>query len=341
MAAVSCRAKEAVAATQETPKSTSQVRTAPVVGVVLIAIGASFWGIDGALRARLVDASGPAWSTWTIVLYEHLILTVTVAALLWRERGQLRALDRRGWGSLLVIAWGGSALATLAFTQAFREGGNPDVVVLLQKTQPLWAMGAALFVVGERPRPAIAGFLVPAGLGTYLLSFGTLSPGDALHDPQGQAAVLALVAAALWGSATAFGRRALRQIDWRMLTAMRFALALPLLAVIAAWEGALAPPAGVPAGDWVRLPAIALIPGLAAILLYYRGLRTTPAPVATLAELAFPATALIVNYVFLGATLDGSQLLGFGLLWVTIALLHWLPVRVPAAPAPRPAASRA
>ena len=319
------------------------MRTAPVVGVALIAIGASFWGIDGALRSRLVDATGPAWSTWTIVLYEHAILTATVAILLWRERGQLRALDRWGWASLIVIAWGGSALATLAFTQAFREGGNPDVVVLLQKTQPLWAIGMALVVVRERPRPAVAGFLVPAALGTYLLSFGTLAPTDAVHDPHAQAALLALVAAALWGSATAFGRRALRQIDWRMLTAMRFALALPLLLVIAASQDALAPPAGVPAGDWVRLPAIALIPGLAAILLYYRGLRTTPAPVATLAELAFPATALIVNYVFLNATLDGSQLDGFALLWLTIALLHWLPVRMPAppAPAPQPAPSRA
>jgi drug/metabolite transporter (DMT)-like permease len=332
--------KETRAIRERTQRAT-YVRTAPAVGVLLIAIGASFWGIDGALRWRLVDTSGPAWSTWTIVLYEHAILTLAVAGLLWRGRGQLRRLDRWGWCSLIVIAWGGSAIATLAFTEAFREGGNPDVVVLLQKTQPLWAMGVALLVVAERPRPAVGAFLVPAAVGTYMLSFGTRSPADAVHDPGARAAALALLAAGLWGAATAFGRRALRQIDWQMLTAMRFALALPLLAVIAAWQGALAPPAGVPSGDWARLPAIALVPGLAAILLYYRGLRTTPAPVATLAELAFPATALLVNWYFLHATLDRAQLAGFALLWATIAMLHWLPVRVPAVPAPEPAPSRA
>jgi drug/metabolite transporter (DMT)-like permease len=74
------------------------------------------------------------------------------------------------------------------------------------------------------------------------------------------------------------------------------------------------------------------------MLLYYRGLRTTPAPVATLAELAFPATALIVNYFALGATVSGAQLLGFAILWATIAMLHRMPVRVePAAAAPQPA----
>ena len=83
---------------------------------------------------------------------------------------------------------------------------------------------------------------------------------------------------------------------------------------------------------------IALFPGLIAMLLYYRGLRTTPAPVATLAELAFPATALIVNYFALGATVSGAQLLGFAILWATIAMLHRLPVRVePGATAPQPA----
>jgi hypothetical protein len=60
-------------------------------------------------------------------------------------------------------------------------------------------------------------------------------------------------------------------------------------------------------------------------------LRVTPAPVATFAELAFPATALVVNYVFLGATIDRWQFGGLVLLWATIAVLHRAPVSVPAA----------
>jgi hypothetical protein len=65
------------------------------------------------------------------------------------------------------------------------------------------------------------------------------------------------------------------------------------------------------------------------MLLYYRGLRTTPAPVATIAELAFPATALIVNHEFLGYGLAGWNVVGFAILWVTIAVIYRVPVSVP------------
>jgi drug/metabolite transporter (DMT)-like permease len=299
------------------------VRRAPPAGVALIAGGAALWGTDAVLRQPLVDQ----WSPWTIVLYEHIVLTAIVAPILVRRWRELRYLDSAGWVSAFVVAWGGSALATLAFTTAFRYG-NPSVVILLQKTQPLWAIGAAAMVVRERPRPGLIGLLVPAAVGTYLLSFGAESPSRAFSGAAGKAALLALVAAALWGSATAFGRRALRQVDAPLLTAVRFSLALPLLLIIAAWQHAVGSPAGVPAGDWLRLPLIALGPGLVAMLLYYRGLRTTPAPVATIAELAFPATALVVNYLFLDATIDAWQVVGMVVLWATISLLHWAPVRV-------------
>jgi drug/metabolite transporter (DMT)-like permease len=302
--------------------------TAPVASIALVALGAALWGTDGAFRQPLVAA--PArWSPYTIVLYEHVILTVVVAPYLIPRWRSLRRLDRGGWLAALGVAWGGSALATLAFTTAF-EYGNPDVVVLLQKTQPLWAIAAAAVVMRERPLRKLGWFLAPALVGTYLLSFGTMAPADAFTGAQGRAAMLALVAAALWGAATAFGRRALVALEPQMVTAVRFTLALPLLAVIALYEGAAAPPAAAHASDWPRLVGLALVPGLAALLLYYRGLVHTPASVATFAELAFPATALVVNYYVLGATVSPSQLLGFGILWATIALLHRLPVSLPA-----------
>jgi len=303
--------------------------TAPVAGVALVALGAALWGTDGAFRQPLV-APVPRWSPYTIVLYEHVILTAVVAPYLIPRLRSLGRLDAGGWLAAIGVAWGGSALATLAFTTAF-EYGNPTVVVLLQKTQPLWAIAAAVIVMRERPVRMLGWFIVPALAGTYLLSFGTMSPADAFTGAQGRAAALALVAAALWGAATAFGRRTLVALEPQMVTALRFTLALPLLAVIALYEGAVAPPADAHASDWVRLAGLAMVPGLIALLLYYRGLVRTPASVATFAELAFPATALVVNYVVLDASVSASQLLGFGILWATIAALHRLPVALPAA----------
>jgi|ERR1035437_1679836 drug/metabolite transporter (DMT)-like permease len=297
---------------------------APLTGVALVAAGAAMWGSDGALRAPLVSH----WSPWTIVLYEHIILTVLVAPRLVRGAAAIARIPRRGWLAVLGVAWGGSALATLAFTFAFQYG-NPDVVILLQKTQPLWALAAAALALGERPRAWLVPVAAAALAGTYLLSFGALAPAHAFAGAQGRAALLALVAAALWGSATVLGRSALTHMEPDVLTGLRFACALPLLAVIAATQGALVPSA-VTAADWVRLVLLAVISGLVGMMLYYRGLRRTPASIATFAELAFPASALVINYLVLGATIDAVQLIGFFVLWGTIALLHWVPVRVSA-----------
>jgi drug/metabolite transporter (DMT)-like permease len=311
---------------------------APLSGVLLIAAGASLWGVDGVLRKPLTGQ----WSSWTIVLYEHAILTIAVAPILWLYRDQIRRLSPAGWLSAIAIGWGGSALATLLFTEAFAIGyANPDVVILLQKTQPLWAIGAAALIVGERPRRQLAALLVPAAVGTYLLSFGRTAPGDVIAGGHTRPVLYALGAAALWGSATAFGRRGLRELEPHVLMALRFALALPFLAVIAAPEHALLPAHAATASDLLRLLLLALGSGLIAMMLYYRGLRTTPAPIATIAELAFPATALVVNRIWLGATIDGWQMAGFAILWATIAVIYRVPVSVPrgrevAMPAPLP-----
>jgi drug/metabolite transporter (DMT)-like permease len=66
---------------------------------------------------------------------------------------------------------------------------------------------------------------------------------------------------------------------------------------------------------------IALIPGLLGLLLYYRGLSTTRASHATIAELAFPATAVALNWALLGVGVNAGQVVGFVLLWSAIYAL--------------------
>jgi drug/metabolite transporter (DMT)-like permease len=207
-------------ATAQVTRGRTLPRVAPLAGVALVASGAAMWGSDGALRAPLVSH----WSPWTIVLYEHIILTVLVAPRLVRGAAAVARIPWRAWLAVLGVAWGGSALATLAFTFAFQYG-NPDVVILLQKTQPLWALAAAALALGERPRARLFPVALAALAGTYLLSFGALDPAHAFAGAQGKAALLALVAAALWGSATVLGRAALTHMEPDVLTGLRFTCA--------------------------------------------------------------------------------------------------------------------
>jgi drug/metabolite transporter (DMT)-like permease len=119
------------------------------------------------------------------------------------------------------------------------------------------------------------------------------------------------------------------------LTGARLLLAAPLLAGIVAVQGSLG---GIGAGfaaEPGRVILLALIPGLLALLLYYRGLSGTSASYATLAELAFPATAVVLNWTFLGVGVSANQVIGFVLLWGAVFVLGYLNAK---APAPDPSA---
>ncbi len=284
--------------------------------MLLVALGAALWGTDGVLRVPLLREMSPA----AIVLGEHVILllySVPAVVLGW---GALRGLRAPGWLALLVIGWGGSALATLLFTAAF-AAGDPTVAILLQKTQPLFAILLAHIVLGERLRPAYWPLFAAAMVGAYLVSFGDLSPFSALGSDAAPGALLAVGAAALWGSSTALGRFVLRDVPFHALTGARLLLALVPLAAIALAQGAFGDLGSGLASQPGRLVLLALIPGLLGLLLYYRGLSSTRASHATLAELAFPATAVALNWALLGVGVNAGQVVGFVLLWSAIYAL--------------------
>ena len=155
--------------------------------------------------------------------------------------------------------------------------------------------------------------------GAYLVSFGFTSPAGLMrHAPP--AALLALAAAALWGGSTVLGRFALRGIPFQTLTAMRIIVALPLLAVLALDQPVPWPT--LHAGQWLSLTTLALVPGLLALMIYYRGLGRTQASLAAIAELSFPATAALLNWTILGATVSPVQIAGFVMLWTAILAIH-------------------
>jgi drug/metabolite transporter (DMT)-like permease len=262
------------------------------------------------------------------VLLEHLVLllySVPAVVLGWRF---FRGLGMAQWISLLVIGWGGSALATLLFTKAFAVG-NPTVVILLQKTQPLFAIVLAAVLLRERLGWAYWPCFAVAMIGAYLISFGNLDAFAALGSAELLAAALALGAALLWGSSTVLGRLVLKDMPFHALTGARLLLAAPLLVVIVVIQDAVGGLGSAFASEPGRVILLALIPGLLGLLLYYRGLTGTRASYATLAELAFPATAVVLNWTFLGVGVSANQVLGFVLLWGAVFVLGYLNAKSP------------
>jgi drug/metabolite transporter (DMT)-like permease len=249
----------------------------------------------------------------------------------WRAFLGLRASE---WGALLVIAVGGSAIATLLFTAAFASG-NPTTVILLQKTQPLFAIALAHILLRERLRWVYWPCLAVALVGAYLISFdGLVEPFEALASTQALPVLLTLGAAMLWGSSTALGRYVLKDMPFHTLTGARLLFALPVLLAIVLVQGSFGQVGAGFAAEPARVALLALVPGLFGLLLYYRGLSGTKASYATLAEISFPASAVILNWVFLGVGISANQVVGFALLWAAILVLGYLNSRDPAPAAP-------
>ena len=83
----------------------------------------------------------------------------------------------------------------------------------------------------------------------------------------------------------------------------------------------LTEPPSVSARDWLLVFALAIVAGFVSLLVYYYGLRSTRASVATLCELAYPLSAVLVNWVMLDATLSLMQVAGGAILLMAITRL--------------------
>jgi drug/metabolite transporter (DMT)-like permease len=317
-----------------TPVSQQVTRFADRVAVVLVALGAMLWGTDALFRAPLLRhlSTDRLIQSTQLVLMEHVILTVCSIPLIWLARHQIRRLSRRQWAAIIAIGVGASGLATVLFTLSFGYGHFIETL-LLQKTQPLIAIVLASLWLRERMSSA-AWALVPVALiGAYLIAIPVpLHPELAWANFHIQAALFALGASALWGAATVFGRYALADVSFVALTGLRFTTALPALVVVLFLLGGLGAFTVYRPEDAPLYLGLALLPGLLGMLLYYRGLSSTPAAMATLAELAFPITGVLVNLYLVTPrqTITTYQVAGIVVLWAAIAVLDWLNARKPA-----------
>ena len=316
--------------------------------VVLVAVAAMLWGTDTLFRIPLLHhlSPNPLVQSTQLVLMEHVILVVCSLPLLYLARAQIRRLNRRQWAAIAAIGVGASGLATVLFTVSFGYGHFIETL-LLQKTQPLIAILLASLWLRER-LSAAAWALVPVALfGAYLIAVPEpFQPWLAWNDFHIVAALYALGASALWGAATVFGRYALADVSFTAMTGLRFTTALPALAVVLLLIGGPGAFTTYRASDAPLYLGLALLPGLFAMLLYYRGLASTPAAMATLAELAFPITGVLVNLYLVTPRqqVTSLQVAGIAILWLALAILDWFNSRSPATlrpPAPATAPSPA
>jgi drug/metabolite transporter (DMT)-like permease len=200
----------------------------------------------------------------------------------------------------------------------------------LQQTQPLIAIVLAWIVLGERRRRWFWPAVGVAVIAVYLVVFAQdpTSPVSALQKGRIEVGLLALGAAILWAAGTVLGRFALASISFWSMTALRFTLALPVLVAATLVQNGAGAFSHYRLSDFLpNLLAIAIVPGLLALLLYYRALSRTPASLATIAEMAYPVAATLIASApppaGFNQKLYWPQLIGTALLIGVIVVLNW------------------
>jgi drug/metabolite transporter (DMT)-like permease len=290
------------------------------IGPLLVGTASILWATDALFRFPAVNAIDPVF----IVLVEHGLGTAALLApLALIARGGAFAMGAGEWVGLLLIGAGGSALATVFFTISFLHV-NPSVAILLQKLQPVLVVILSYLFLGERPGRRFAVWAPAAFLSALWLSFPDLDFGFLRGglDVRARGVFYALAAAGLWAVSTVLGKAVLNQVPPLVATFWRFAFGLLTLAGLFALSGASVPWHAL--GDRrlaESLAYIALIPGVAAMLAYYAGLRRTTASLTTFVELLFPVGAVVLNTIFLGAALEPRQLVAGAALLTAVTLM--------------------
>jgi DME family drug/metabolite transporter len=308
--------------------------------VVLVAVAATMWASDTYFRAQLIGHLTAS----EIVFVEDGLITIFLLAFLIRGIPEMRRLQWRQWLAVGLIGLGPQAIATILFTTSFSYRHFAETFVL-QQTQPLIAIFLAWIILGERRRRWFWPVAVLAIIGVYMVVFAQdlRAPFSDLQHGRLEAGLYALGAAALWASGTVLGRFVLGTLSFPTTTALRFTVALPILAVILLVQSGTAGLTHYQLADAWPFLGIALIPGLLALLLYYRALASTPATLATIAELAYPVTATFVAsapppYGF-NQPLYLPQFVGTLLLIAAIVILNYTKERTPPVIVPEEAAA--
>lgn len=294
-------------------------------GPLYIVIAAFLWSLDGLLRRSLYVLPATV-----IVFFEHLIGFIILLPALVPQWKKITSIDAKIWGAFAWVTLLSSIVGTVLYTAALGMVNyiQFSVVVLLQQMQPLFVVLFARMVLKERIEKMFWPLLAVALIGAYLVSFPTLTVNLTSGAGTVVAALMAIGAAFSWGSSTSFSRYALLRLPSLVATGVRFGLASALgLAAVFVMGQQAGFSAVTPLQLWM-LVAIALSTGMLAMLIYYYGLKRTPARVSAICELTWPLSAVALDYVVFHKGLTMTQWLGAILLLVSIVKVSQLARKV-------------
>ncbi len=265
-----------------------------VSGALAICVAAALWGLDGVvLTPRLygVDIA-------LVVFVVHVIPFLLMNFFLFKEYKQIRSFSPKDVLLFFLIAAFGGAIGTLSIVKAlFLVNFQAlTIVVLLQKLQPIFVISLATIFLKEKLKKNFVLWASIALVAGYFLTFGFSKPNFDTGSNTGLAALYSLLAAFSFGSSTVLSKKVLEKFNYSTATFYRYGFTSVLMFIYVLFAGALPALMHVTNTQWIIFVIIGLTTGSGAIYLYYYGLTKVKAMLATICELCFPVTAVLLDY---------------------------------------------
>ncbi|HEX8679658.1 MAG TPA: DMT family transporter, partial [Chthoniobacterales bacterium] len=265
-----------------------------------------------------------------IVWWEHVLILAMFLPILLPRLRELRKVDARTWGYLGFSAFAGSAVGTVFFTLALKNG-NPTVVNVILNIQPVISTLGAFLLFRDRLTPR---FFLYAGIAIVAGIFLSVEHPELIGVSFAQAGLnlgtgYALVCALFWGLSTVAGRGVMLGMPLQLAASLRIVIGLVCMTVILLLYGKLNAPALWPAAAQAdRTTAIgamillASISGGIPLLIYFAGLRLTRASTAGYFEMMQTLAAVCITWGFFGAKLYPHQVIAALVLMAAVAMVQ-------------------
>lgn len=294
-------------------------------GWVYIILGAIMWGIDGVFLTPKYFTYG-LYNVTLIVFLAHIVPLLMLSITKYNNYKKLLYFKFNDILYLVLISIFGGAIGTLSIVKALQLSEfNPySLVILIQKSQPIFAIIFAYIILKEKPNKRFYSVFFIVLISLYILTFGFNNP-FLLEKKYYLASIYSLIAAISFGMSTTFSKKASLSVESNEITFFRFfftsiiSLLILLYTPIKSFNDFKF---AINSNNIIVLVITISIWGFISTTLYYKGIKTTKAIYSTICELAFPITSVVLDVIINNNILDLQKLTAAVILILSIIYLN-------------------
>lgn len=295
-------------------------------GPWLVGLGAALWGTESAWRIPLIEM----FDARVIVFWEHIFILIMFLPILIPSLGEIRNVSIRTWMFLLFSGFAGSAVGTIFFTLALKNG-NPTVINVILNIQPVISTIGAVLIFNDKLAPRFFLFAAIAIIAGIFLSVEYPALIGQSFERAGLTlgTAYALICAFFWAGSTVAGRGVMTGMSLKLASSMRVVVGLVCMTLILLGFGKLNAASLWPAAAQAHptkaillLFLLASISGGIPLLFYFEGLRLTRASTAGYFEMMQTLAAVCITWGFFRAALRPHQVIAAIVLIAAVTMVQ-------------------